>query len=253
MSSFTRENYRAILNSLIYIIQRAAEVFELAQNWYQQHKDTISAYLSIFAELSYWFSAVQKMADAQIVFTGDLSFDLAQQICQSDNVTATVEQFYTENNDHEINIVIARCRQATQTSAYSELFSQTISAYQHGHYHLACLGMFSIIDGMLSDISENKITSFKTRIKQIEKKIEDKFELTDLEKKLLCIYVAMDNFEESIFNFSDFKDAEPDALNRHWVVHGRTRREYTKVDFIKTILWLDAIIFLDDKLSTMKG
>ena len=113
--------------------------------------------------------------------------------------------------------------------------------------------MFSIVDGLLSEVSENQNTGFKSRMEQIEKKISDKFELTDLEKKLLCIYVALDNFEESIFNFSDFSKKEPDGLNRHWLVHGRTRREYTKLDFIKTILWLDAIIFLDEKLTTAKG
>lgn len=249
MSEFTKENYRSVLNGLIYIVQRAAEVFSSAQNWYQQHADTINAYLMTFAGLSVWFSAVQKMADAQIVFTGELSLELAQNICQSNSVATTVEQFYTQNDNYEINSVIDRCQCAKQTSVYSGLLAQTISAYQLEHYHLACLGMLAIVDGTLSDVSENKKTSYKIRLQEIEKKIADKFELNDLEKKLMCIYVAMENFEESIFKNSDFAQAEPDALNRHWVVHGRTRREYTKFDFIKILLWLDAIIFLDDKLS----
>lgn len=249
MSDFTKENYRSMLNGLINIVQRTAEVFASAQHWYQQHADTINAYLTTFAEVSFWFSAVRRMAETQIVFTGDLSLDLAQRICQSDSVATTVEQFYTENDNHEINGVIDRCRQAKQTSAYSELFHQTISAYQVEYYHLACLGMLAIVDGTLSDVSENKKTSYKVRLQEIEKKLADKFELTDLEKKLMCIYVSMDNFEESIFKNSDFSQAEPDDLNRHWMVHGRTRREYTKLDFIKIILWLDAIIFLDDKLT----
>lgn len=253
MSDFSKENYRLILNGLIHIVQRAAEVFATAKSWYQQNVDTINAYLTTFAGLSLWFSAVQEMADAQIVFTSDLSVDLAQRICQSNDVAATVEQFYTENDDYEIKSVIDRCRRAQQTSAYSELFSQTISAYQVGHYHLACLGMLAIVDGALSDVSENQKTSYKVRLQEIEKKIADKFELDDLEKKLMCIYVSMDSFEESIFKNSDFSKTEPDDLNRHWMIHGRTRRAYTKFDFIKIILWLDAIIFLDDKLTNCMG
>ena len=249
MSDFAKENYRPILNGLIHIVQRAAEVFASVQNWYQQHADSINTYITTFAGLSVWFSAVQKMADAQIVLTGDLSLSLAQDIYQSNSVAETVEQFYTRNDNYEINRVIYRCQCAKQTSVYSELLSQTISAYQLEHYHLACLGMLAIVDGALSDVTENKKTSYKIRLQEIEKKIADKFELNDLEKKLICIYVAMEKFEESIFKNSDFAKAEPDALNRHWVVHGRTRREYTKFDFIKILLWLDAIIFLDDKLS----
>lgn len=253
MSNFTKENYRSILNGLIYNVRRAAEIFASAKNWYQQHTDLISAYLTAFSELSVWFSAVQKMADVQIVFTGDLSLDMAHRICQSDNVAATVEQFYTENDNHEINSVIERCRQAKQTSDYSELFSQTISAYQAEHYHLACLGMLAMVDGTLSDVSENRKTGYKIRLEEIEKKIADKFELDDLEKKMMCIYVSMNSFEETIFKNSDFAQAEPSDLNRHWIIHGRTRREYTKLDFIKTILWLDAIIFLDEKLTNHEG
>lgn len=93
MSDFTKENYRSMLNGLINIVQRAAEVFASAQHWYQQHADTINAYLTTFAEVSFWFSAVRRMAEIQIVFTGDLSLDLAQRICQSDSVATTVEQF----------------------------------------------------------------------------------------------------------------------------------------------------------------
>lgn len=249
MNDFAKENYRSVLDGLILIVQKAADVFATAQNWYQQNAETINEYLTTFAGLSCWFAAVQKMAKAQIVFTNDLSLDMAQRICQSDNVVAIVEQYYTENDDHEINDVIVRCKQAKQTSAYSELLSQTIDAYQAKHYHLACLGMLAMVDGTLSDVSENKKPGFKIRLDEIEKKIADKFELTDLEKKLMCIYISMGEFEESIFKNSDFSKAEPNVLNRHWIMHGRTRREYANIDFIKTILWLDAIIFLDEKLT----
>lgn len=249
MSDFTKDNYRSILNGMVLIVQRAAEVFSAAQNWYQQHADTISAYLMAFAELGVWFSAVQRMAEAQIVFTGNLSLDMAQKVYKSDNVAATVELFYTENDNYEINCVIERCQKANQTTAYAELLTQTVSAYQAEHYHLACLGMLAVVDGVLSDVSENKKTSYKLRLQEIEKKIADKFELNDLEKKLMCIYMSLDNIEESIFKTWDFANNEPDGLNRHWVVHGRTRREYSKIDFIKAILWLDAIIFLDEKIT----
>lgn len=250
MSDFTKENYRSILDGLILIVQRTAEVFSKAQNWYQQNADTINAYLTTFAELSCWFTAVRTMAEAQIVFTGDLSLEFAQEICKSEDVGKTVEQFYTQDNHNELNAVIARCQHEKQGSTYSELFSQIIAAYQMEHYHIACLGMFAVIDGSLSDVSENNKTSYKERLKKIEQKIADKFELNDLEKKLMCIYMSMDNFEKSIFfNHSDFAQNEPNTLNRHWMMHGRTRRAYTKLDFIKTILWLDAIIFLQTKFT----
>ena len=249
MSTFSKDNYQSILNILIYIVQITAEVFATAQSWYLQHADTIKESLVKFGELSVWFSAVQKMIDAQIVFTGDLSLELAKEICLCDNVIVTVERFYTENDECQINDVIERCREAKQMFNFTELFSQIISSYQVGHYHLACLGMFSIVDGVLSNVSEDPKTNYKKRLEIIENKIISKYELTDLEKKLLCIYLSMNDFEASIFMHSDFAQVEPNKLNRHWMVHGRTQREYAKIDFVKIILWLDAIIFLDDKLT----
>ena len=252
MSNFTKENARSTLNGIIYVVQKAVAVFEAAQDWYLQNAEKIHEYFTMFIDFGCFVSAIQKLAENQIIFTGDLTLELAQNICESDHLCSIIEQYYTENNNQEINAVIERCQKAKQLTEYSPLFSQILTAYQYKHYHLACLGMLAVIDGTLSDVSENKKTNYKKRLQKIEEKIADKYELTDFEKKLFCIYVAMDHFEESIFQNSDFSEDEPNGLNRHWMIHGRTRREYTNLDFIKTLLWLDAIIFLDDKLTDHK-
>lgn len=248
MSDLANENPLSFFEGLGRFILRIGEVFSSVQNWYEQHADTINAYLFTFAKLSIWFSAVQSISEVQIIFTDDLSMDMAQEIIQSDNVSAIVERYYTESNDRKINNVIDRCQQAKQTASHSELFSQTIAAYRSEHYQLACLGMLSIVDGVLSDVSGKISTSYKTRLQEIEKKISDKVELSDADKKLFCIIISMEGFEDSIFKNSDFSQAESAELNRHRLIHGRTHRKYTKLDFIKIILWLDAIIFLGDKL-----
>lgn len=249
MSNFIKDDYLTILDRIVNIVKKVDDVFAFAQNWYQQNAKIIQEYLALFVDLSYWFTAIQRLAENQIIFTGNLTFELAQNICKSDNLYVVVEQYYTQNNNHEINVIIERCKQAKLLSPYSSLFSQVLTAYKHKHYHLACLGMLAIVDGALSDVSENKKTNYKVRFEEIEKKISDKFELSDLEKKFICICIALDHFEESIFKHSNFSKNEPNNLNRHWMIHGRTRREYTNLDFVKIILWLDAIVFLDDKLT----
>lgn len=247
MSDLANENPHTFFEGLGRFILRIEEVFTSVQNWYEQHADTINAYLINFAKLSIWVSAVQTISEAQIIFTDDLSMDMAQQIMLTNNVSAMIEQYYTENDDCKINSVIDRCQQAKQTASHSELLSQTITAYRSGHYHLACLGMLAIVDGVLSDVSGRSSTNYKVRLQEIEKKISDKIELSDADRKLICITISMGRFEDSIFKNSDFSQAESVELNRHWLIHGRTHRKYTKLDFIKIVLWLDAIIFLGDK------
>lgn len=81
-------------------------------------------------------------------------------------------------------------------------------------------------------------------MKKIKEKIDAQFELDELDRKTICIYQALDSFEDSLFSNSHFDKSEPDNLNRHWVMHGRTRRTYTRYDFLKVLLWLDALLFL---------
>ena len=46
MSDFTKDNYRSILDGIIHIVKKAAEVFEAAQNWYQKNAEKINEYLT---------------------------------------------------------------------------------------------------------------------------------------------------------------------------------------------------------------
>ena len=69
-------------------------------------------------------------------------------------------------------------------------------------------------------------------------------DLNDVDRKTLCIYTSTEQIKESMFGRSDFEAPEPDNLNRHWVIHGRTRKAYSKYDFLKITLWLDAIFYM---------
>ena len=79
--------------------------------------------------------------------------------------------------------------------------------------------------------------------------MEDKLELDDLDKKTLCIHRTITAFEESIFKDHYSFVNEPTDLNRHWVIHGRSHRAYSRYDCLKILLWLDAIAFLAAKIE----
>lgn len=187
----------------------------------------------------------KKIAERQIVFTDDLPLDFAKEIGNSTNIDELVQGYYFNNNEQNMTMLIERCGAAKEIIPYKELFAQTLDAYQIGHYHLACIGMFSLLDGVLADDSEMiSVTNFNKRIDAIEKKIIDKVDLNNFDRKALCIFTSMPQIKESMFSHSDFKASEPDNLNRHWVMHGRTRKSYIKYDFLKMMLLLDAISYM---------
>ena len=237
------------INGASKFCQLIANAFSAYQNWYIKNADTIEQYMLAFANLGRWYAAVNELASHQIVFTGELSSELISEINSAVNIDGVVEKYYFENDGRNMNGTIARCNAYMQSSAYSDLFTQTLAAYSSAHYHLACIGMFALIDGILADFSDNKKTGYRVRIDAIEKKITDRLELNDLDKKTLCVCKTMYAFEESIFKDNYSFENEPHDLNRHWVMHGRTKRVYTRYDFLKILLWLDAIAFLDRKIG----
>ena len=78
----------------------------------------------------------------------------------------------------------------------------------------------------------------------VKEKIGESKKLNEIDRKTFCIYRAFKSFDSSIFFNSDLSKEEPQRINRHWDLHGRTHREHDKIDFLKVLLWLDAIIFM---------
>ena len=106
---------------------------------------------------------------------------------------------------------------------------------------IACISLFSLIDGVLADVSEQTTTNFKRRLDAVKEKMGSERKLSEIDRKTLCIYKS---FDTSIFrDYYNFSDQEPQIVNRHWDLHGRTHREHSKMDFLKVLLWLDAITF----------
>lgn len=100
-------------------------------------------------------------------------------------------------------------------------------------------------DGLLAECSGMiKQTNFQKGLKHISDKFANQVELNELDRKTLCIYDAFKKFDCSVFKKSNFDDEEPQTVNRHWDVHGRTHRKHTRIDFLKVLLWLDAVIYL---------
>lgn len=240
-----KTNYDKFFEGAKTMLIRFAEVLVSAREWYEQNSENIAKYLLVFADFGTWCFATDKLAERQIVFTDDLTVDFAREICNSVNVDELVQGYYFDNNEQNMATLIERCKTAREIAPYKELFAQTFDAYQKKHYHLACIGMFSSLDGVLADVSEMiTATNFKQRIGAIEKKINDKIDLNDVDRKILCIYTSTEQIKESMFGRSDFEAAEPNNLNRHWLIHGRTRKAYSKYDFLKITLWLDAIFYM---------
>lgn len=228
----------------LFLIQ-FAKALTVVHEWYERNAENIAKYLLLFADIGIWYSATDKLAEKQIVFTDDLTLDFAKKIYESSNIDILVQEYYFSNDARNMMMLSERCGGLKEITPYKKLYEEILDAYQRTHYHLACIGMFAILDGVLADVSHMiTSTSFNARIKSIENKISDKIELNELDKKILCIYISMERIKETMFGESRFYEVEPEEINRHWLVHGRTRKSYTRYEFLKILLCLDAISYM---------
>ena len=225
-----------------------------AITWYEENADIISSYLLAFAEFGEWSIATSKLIENQFVFTDNLTPDLAHEIYQGADVEEVMTHYYFDNDGQNMEKLIQRCKYSNYIREYRELYHQILNAYDREDYLLACIGLFSLVDGLLAECSGMiEQTGFKKRLERISDKLADKVVLNEIDKKTICIYEAFKKFDCSVFNDSVFSDKEPPTVNRHWDVHGRTHRKHTSIDFLKVLLWLDAVIYLHDKSTQLEG
>ena len=225
-----------------------------AITWYEENADIISSYLLAFAEFGEWSIATSKLIENQFVFTDNLTPDLAHEIYQGADVDEVMTHYYFDNDGQNMEKLIQRCKYSNYIREYRELYHQILNAYDREDYLLACIGLFSLVDGLLAECSGMiEQTGFKKRVERISDKLADKVVLNEIDKKTICIYEAFKKFDCSVFNDSVFSDKEPPTVNRHWDVHGRTHRKHTRIDFLKVLLWLDAVIYLHDKSTQLEG
>ena len=247
MSNYEEYNLFEGLPGIIEGLKVFVEGVKKLHLWYHENIDVISSYLSSFAEFAVWSMAVDKLIENQFVFTDDLDQNLAHEINEGANANEAMSRYYFGDDKKNMKRLIQRCKNSKCIQEYRDLFDQIINAYNRDDYLLACIGLFSLIDGLLADCSGINSTGFQKRLNNISEKFEEKAELNEIDRKTLCIYNAFKKFDSSVFKSSDFDKEEPKEVNRHWDVHGRTRREHTQIDFLKVLLWLDAIIYLYDK------
>lgn len=227
-----------------------AEKLNQWNNWWQEHEAQICEYLVAFAYMMAYYRAIDKLIHNNVVCTYDLNKELATHIDSSDNVEIALKSYYFSNENDHMNVLLSRCQNGLVKLQRDRLFVECVSSYSRSEYHLAIIGVFALADGVLADITSNpKITSFRVRMNEVRDRINDKVPLSEYDWRLLSLSAALEKFEYSPFDKSDFEGTEPSYPHRHWLLHGRSRNTYTEYGFLSAVLWLDAMLFFAEVLE----
>jgi hypothetical protein len=245
----TFEQYREIskqlaenlISPLIEFQKRIAEITEpLAE--FQKNIATIVAPLAEYTKV---LSAIKLLGENQFVFWDYISKDFALGLLQAEDVNDFMLEYYIRNDSKKYKETIQACKSNKLIKPYKKLFSQSISAYNRNQYHLAIMGLLSIVDGLLSDISEKSGTHIESRAKAITDKLSDNIELSNDDFSIWFLYSTFTDIIKSIGASAPFYGEEPELLNRHWIMHGRTKKKISQLDYIKIINFIYGILLLN--------
>ena len=192
--------------------------------------------------------AISKLADVQYVYWDYLEEDFVELISTSTNINKTLREYHIKNKFRILNVTVGKCKKELPKHD-ARLFEQAIKSFENYQYDLVVIGLLAIIDSLLSTTSGKYGTHTPSRAERLINKIDEGEEITNDEYSLIILIWTFQKTIDSIFAKSDFKQEnyaskEPKGLNRHWIMHGRSRKKKTKLDCIKLINLIYAIIII---------
>ena len=200
---------------------------------FSQFNNYIEILRPVFEKCSYLasiYEATDKLAKNQFVLIKPIPQDLIDYVRINDIDTLELKYLISEELVQE---TISFCG-----ILGNRLFTQSVKALKESSFDLAILGLTAVLDRVLSLYSgQIKNVNIKSRYKAIKERVENKGDLfiDDLESRDFVLFLTYPKAMELFGTNSDFTGQEPKLLNRHWIMHGRSEKEYSKLDCVKVL------------------
>ena len=195
-------------------------------------------------EVSKPLEAIEKLGKNQYVCWEDPGKEGYDHILESENLN---EWLLACSNETELKEMVSGALMHPLLQQHTHLIKQAFYAYECGNYALSILGMLAAIDALLSNVSGMiNSTGMMQRINSIFDKLNQKRTVTKQEMKDLCLgYTTAVTLKGLTIN-RRFDESEPDGINRHWLMHGRSRREISRLDCIKMLRLINGILLMHE-------
>lgn len=186
--------------------------------------------------------AIEKLGANQYVCWEDPSKEGYESILESESLN---EWLLACMNEAELKEMVKGVLIHPLLQQHTLLIEQVFYAYECENYALSILGMLAVIDALLSNVSGMiNSTGMMLRINSIFDKLNQKRTVTKQEMKDLCLgYTTAATLKGLTVN-RRFDETEPDGINRHWLMHGRSHREISQLDCIKMLRLINGILLM---------
>lgn len=153
------------------------------------------------------------------------------------DVNAFLEWYYTVEENFHVKYMVNFINNSPIKTGTKKLFLECWEAFQNNLYALCATGLLAVIEGILSEYSVDKKDVHMMKVCQ--KKVDEFPE--DGSIILRYMWISYNVFIRNLYKKSDFSTGEPNEINRHWLLHGRSAFEISKLDCIRLIGAVESI------------
>lgn len=199
------------------------------------------------------FQAIDKLGENQFTVLEELTLYSIVRVCKLTNLDEFLLKKSQKGEIFDVNKSISVLQSHPRLEKYKTGLDQSIAGFYHNFFYLSALGFLAILDGLLSDVTDKEITNIKKRLCDLYNHLSDQFlknkVLSEKELSDSYTYLSLIKTTELLSENSDFKKNEPSTINRHWIMHGRSKRNISQLDCIKLIRLIHGMLRLSDILS----
>ena len=233
-------------NSIQQDVQPTIDVLNSIQAIIQPLIEAVAPVIANIASYVRPMIAVEKLRNHQYVYWLPLEEDFVENIICADDVDDVLFLFSIRDEGKPLNGVIESCKQELLIKEHNLIFSQAVDAYRHEAYDLSIVGLLAVLDGILSEFSGDNTTRMKQRMEEIVEELDNGNPLQEEEYAVLMLGVTFYSTVESLSKSIDFSIREPEEINRHWIMHGRSVRKKTPLQCIKIIHCIYGAILINN-------
>jgi len=139
------------------------------------------------------------------------------------------EMYFTYNDYKHTKAMIDNILDTPISDGLKKMIRECWMAFQSKLYAVCATSLISVIEGVLSEFSTDKSD---VRMMKVCQNIVDEFP-SDGSSILKHVWISYNNFIRNLYQKSDFKQVEPDEINRHWLLHGRSDFKIKEIDCLR--------------------
>lgn len=160
-----------------------------------------------------------------------------------DDVNSFMEQFYVYDDYRNMKAMIKGIQESKIKAGLKKLVNECWNAFNGKMYAICATSLLSVIEGILSEFSDDKQD---IRMMKVCQKHVDSFP-NDGSTIMKHVWISYNQFIRNLYQKSDFTANEPDAINRHWLLHGRSDFEVEEIECMKLFNAIHSLCMIINK------